>query len=96
MYWIFFPSDWRKLKNLMVALLKSGLASEVKRFNYIKSYKLVDWKLVKEEQKLLLIAWNDNKAKIESFIKKQYPGVQTPSVSLWLTYPTCQGELTGL
>jgi len=69
MYWIFLPNDWRRLKNLILALLKSGAAREVKRINYTKSYKLVDSKVVKEEQKLLII-YGDNKAKIETVIKK--------------------------
>jgi hypothetical protein len=72
MYWAFFPGDWRKLKNLILALLKSELASEVRKINYVKTYKLVDWKIDKQESKLLLIVWNDNKQKIEALIKKQY------------------------
>jgi len=84
MYWLFLPSDWRRLKNLILALLKSGAASEVKRINYAKSYILVDWKIVKQEQKLILIDW-DNKSKIENIIKKSSPELTVELFDLWLS-----------
>lgn len=47
------PNEWRKLKNVIMALLKKGFASEVVVINYAKTYILVDKKLVKKEKKLI-------------------------------------------
>lgn len=68
------PSDWRKLKYLINWLLKSWLAQEIKRINYVKSYRLVDKSIEKQEEKLLVIIWLDNE-KIKQFIQKQRPEV---------------------
>ena len=49
------PYDGRKLRYLINALLKSGIASEVKRLNYVQSYTLVDKTIKKQEEKILII-----------------------------------------
>ncbi len=66
------PYDWRKLRYLINALLKSGIVSEVKRINYVQSYTLREKSIQKQEEKLLLIFGSDQE-KIKAFLLKQAP-----------------------
>ncbi len=68
------PSDGRKLRYLINWLLKSWLVQEIKRINYVKSYRIVEKNIKKQEEKLLVIIWPDNE-KIKQFIQKQRPEV---------------------
>ena len=71
MFLISYPNDWRKLRYLINEILKSWSANEVKRINYSKSYKLNEWKISKQDEKILLISFQENqKAKLESLLKK--------------------------
>ncbi len=47
--------DTKKIRNLMTALLKSKEVEEIKRFNYIASYTLQDNKVIKQQEKSLLL-----------------------------------------
>lgn len=69
-----YPQTWRKLRQLITGLLKSGMAQEVTRTNYIKTYTLHEGKIQKQEEKILHI-YHDPKQeeKIKNFIKKQAP-----------------------
>lgn len=60
------PNEWRKLKNVIMALLKKGFASEVVVINYAKTYILVDKKLIKKEKKLISfqLSYGDSEAVI--------------------------------
>jgi hypothetical protein len=52
-------------------LLKSGLAQEVRRINYVKSYKLVDGKISKIEEKILQIEHKkEDSEKLQKFLEK--------------------------
>lgn len=53
--------SWRAIAHAIKALLHSGAAQTIKRINYVKDYKIVDKKIVKTEQKILLIGYNDEK-----------------------------------
>lgn len=69
-----YPDTGRKLRQTITGLLKSGLTSEVKRLNYIKSYTLKEGKLHKQEEKLLRIASTpDQEASITKFLAKACP-----------------------
>jgi len=71
MFLVSYPNDWRKLRYLINEILKSWSANEVKRINYVKSYKLVDWKITKQEEKVLLIYFSEKqKTRLESLLKK--------------------------
>lgn len=74
LYAISYAGDGRSLKKLILALLKSGSVDSVKRVNYVKSYRFVDNKIVKQEEKLVL--FDVSEAKISQFttmLKKLYP-----------------------
>lgn len=69
-----YPDTGRKLRQLITGLLKSGMAQEVVRINYVKSYTLVEGKIQKKEEKILQIYYKDDQEeKIKNFIKKQAP-----------------------
>ena len=66
------PYDGRKIRQLITMLLKSWVASEIKRLNYVQSYTLNDKTIKKQEEKMLLILWADS-TKIQSILAKQVP-----------------------
>jgi hypothetical protein len=69
-----YPDTGRKLRQLVTGLLKSGMAQEVLRINYVKSYTLVGGKIQKQEEKILQIFSDpEQEEKIKNFIKKQAP-----------------------
>ena len=69
-----FPNDWRKLKQLVQWLIKSWIAACIQRINYVKSYYMREWKLKKEEEKILIIKFPKiNKEALTQFIKKNQP-----------------------
>lgn len=70
--------DGRKIRQLINWLLKSWVVNEVKRLNYVKSYSLKDWKILKSEEKILLIDFDEkNKSKLEQFLNKQCSDYKT-------------------
>ena len=69
-----YPNDWRKLKNLITALLKKKLVACINVLNYAKSYYLREGKIKKDEEKLLLIKFSKEKeSELLEFMKKQHP-----------------------
>ena len=72
-----YPQWGRKLRQLITGLLKSGLAKEIVRVNYVQSYILQEGKVCKQEEKLIQIHYDTpNEEKIHAFIKKQAPEAQ--------------------
>lgn len=68
---ILVPNEWRKLKNLIIAVLKKRLCEDITVFNYAKSYTLQDKKLIKTEKKLISIYCSEwEEEKIISFIEQ--------------------------
>lgn len=69
-----YPDTGRKLRQLITGLLKSGMAQEVIRINYVKAYSLIEGKIQKQEEKILQIHHEPHQEeKIKNFIKKQAP-----------------------
>ena len=56
----------------MTGLLKSQLATEIKRMNYLQSYTLIDNKIQKTEEKLLFIQ-TTQPDKVLAFLSKNFP-----------------------
>ena len=66
-----FENNWKLLKNHIKALLHSGIANEIKRFNYVKSYLLLDKKIIQKDEKVLLVSFDSEKSeKLKEFAKK--------------------------
>ena len=68
---ILVPNEWRKLKNLIMAVLKKGLCEEIVVVNYAKVYSLQEKKLLKKEKKLISLVVDPlNEEKIIIFIEQ--------------------------
>jgi len=66
----------RDLRKVIMAILKSWLADNVKRINYAQNYILKDSKTIqKNEEKILLISANDEK-KLNDFLSKNFSQIE--------------------
>lgn len=69
-----YPNDWRKLRNLITALLKKKLVACCNVINYWKSYYLWENKIKKDEEKIIFIKFPKEKEwELITFIKKNHP-----------------------
>lgn len=66
-------NDWRKIRHLITALLKSWVTNEIKKINYIKSYEIIEGKISKKEEKLLRIDKVTDEKKLEAILNKTIP-----------------------
>lgn len=74
MSYIVFSYDWssRELRRIIVSLLKSGNAIDIKKFNYVQSFSLEKWwNIKKSEVKFIMISTNDE-LRLLKFLEK-YP-----------------------
>jgi hypothetical protein len=57
MDYLMFVYKWtsRNLRKIITAILKSWNASSIKRVNYAQNYEIKDKKIIKHEEKILLI-----------------------------------------
>jgi len=57
MDYITFVYRWtaRELRKIILAILKSWMADEIKRFNYVQNYSFKEKNIEKSEEKILLI-----------------------------------------
>ena len=65
----------RDLRKIIVALLKSWFATEIKKVNYVQNFVLVDTKLEKTEMKMLVIS-TENEEKFIEFLSKNFPQIE--------------------
>ncbi len=69
-----YPNDWRKLKNLITALLKKKLVACCNIINYWKSYYLRENKIKKDEEKIIFMKYpKEKETELLNFIKKNHP-----------------------
>lgn len=69
------PNEWKKLRQLLTALLKKKLIISAKVLNYTKDYRLSpEGKIIKTEQKLLILNTEKEKNEILAFAHKMSPG----------------------
>lgn len=73
MNYLTFLYRWnsRELRKIIVAVLKSGLANNVKKFNYVQNYSIKDNKIEKAEEKIILMQ-SDNQDKLIDFLSKNF------------------------
>ena len=65
----------RDLRKIIVVLLKSWYATEIKKVNYVQNFVLVDAKLEKIEMKMLIIS-TENDKKLIDFLSKNFPQIE--------------------
>lgn len=76
MLWLLkYTGTGRTLQRLIIAILKQWLTTEIDRVNYAKNYTLVEGKVSRTEQKIVLFTTTEEKkAKLEAFLEKQGAG----------------------
>lgn len=84
MSYMVFSYDWisRDLKRIIISLLKSGNATNIKKFNYVHNFSLDGtWRVKKAETKLVMIESNDEK-KLLLFLGKKFPELKNLTINL--------------
>ena len=57
-----YSGNNRQLRHLITRILKSGLCTEIKKMNYVSSFIVNDdKKIVKNEEKILIMIWVEEK-----------------------------------
>ena len=69
-----FLYEWnsRDLKKIILAILKSWVADNVYKLNYVQRFSITDKAISKNEEKLLLIQARDE-IKMMNFLSKNFP-----------------------
>ena len=78
MNYLMFVYKWksRDLRKIIIAMLKSWMADNIKKINYVQNYLLKDWKNIeKNEEKILLVCTQD-KDKLLDFLSKNFPQIE--------------------
>ena len=77
MNYFLFSYKWnsRELKKIIIAILKSWFADNVKKLNYVQNFCLDDKKIEKSEEKLVLVH-ADNYNKLIDFLSKNFPQIE--------------------
>jgi len=77
MNFLTFVYRWnsRDLKKIILSLIKSWIADDIKRINYIQNYSMDDKSVKKDEEKLILINAKDYD-KLMDFLSKNFPQIE--------------------
>ncbi len=77
-----FTYRWnsRELRKIIVAILKSWTAENIKKFNYIQNYALNDKNIEKSEEKIVLIH-TKNQSKLLEFLSKNFPQIERININ---------------
>lgn len=73
-----FVYKWnsRDLRKIIMALLRSWVADNIKRINYVQNYILKDEKNIeKTEEKILLVSTQDEN-RLNEFLMKSFPQIE--------------------
>lgn len=77
MKYITFVYKWnsRELRKIILAILKSWMADNIKRLNYVQNYSLQEKWIKKEEEKMVLIH-TENVDDLLVFLSKNFPQIE--------------------
>lgn len=70
-----YDGNNRDLRKIIVAVLKSWIATEIRKLNYGHKYIVIDKWVEKSETKILLIQSEDEK-KLTDFLSKNFPQIE--------------------
>jgi hypothetical protein len=78
MNYLMFVYNWksRDLRKIVVAILKSWMADNVKKINYVQNYVLKDWKNIEKNEEKILLVYTQNKDKLLDFLSKNFPQIE--------------------
>jgi len=65
----------RDLKRVIISVLRSWFANDVKKLNYVNGFSLVDKKINKKEEKIVLIS-TQNEINLIDFVHKNFPQLE--------------------
>lgn len=77
MNYMTFTYKWssRELRKIIVAILKTWIADNIKKLNYVHNYSLKEKNIKKSEEKILLIH-TENHNKLLEFLSKNFPQIE--------------------
>lgn len=70
-----YRGNSRDLRKIILSLIKSWVADNIKRINYIQNYSVNDKSVKKDEEKLILINAKDYD-KLIDFLSKNFPQIE--------------------
>ena len=78
MNYIAFVYKWnsRELKKIILAILKSWIADDVKKINYIQNYLLREGKNIEKNEAKILLVSAKNETKLIEFLSKNFPQIE--------------------
>ena len=83
---LWFPQKPREIKHILIWLLKSWAINEALEITYAKRFSLSDQNIVKQQQKLMLLSYDErNEKKCHSLLKKSFSDYESYVVNFSLT-----------
>ena len=70
----------RDLRKIITAILKSWIAEKIKRTNYVQDYSFENQKIMKTEEKIILIYTQDENRLLD-FLSKNFPQIEKIDIS---------------
>lgn len=70
----------RDLRKIITAILKSWIAEKIKRINYVQDYSFENQKIIKAEEKIILIYTQDENRLLD-FLSKDFPQIEKIDIS---------------
>ncbi len=82
MDYITFVYRWtsRELRKVIFSILKSWIATNVKKFNYIQNYSFKENNIEKTDEKILLI-YTENQDNLLNFLSKNFPQIERININ---------------
>ncbi len=78
MNYLVFVYKWksRDLRKIIVSMLKSWMADDIKKINYVQNYVLKDWKNIEKNEEKLLLVYTQNEEKLLDFLSKNFSKIE--------------------
>ena len=71
----------RDLRRIIVSILKSWVADNVKKVNYVQNYSLKEWKGIEKNEEKILLVYTQDKNKLLDFLTKNFPQIEKINIS---------------
>lgn len=80
---ISFIYKWksRDLRRIIVSILKSWVADNVKKVNYVQNYSLKEWKGIEKNEEKILLVYTQDKNKLLNFLTKNFPQIEKVNIN---------------
>ena len=83
MEYLVFVYKWksRDLRRIIVSILKSWAADNVKKINYVQNYLLKEWKNIEKNEEKILLIYTQDKNKLLDFLTKSFPQIEKININ---------------